>query len=178
MNSNDLSTVFQYFNKLAKELKFVYSLDKKTLDEAINKKNITGPIYLCITFEGLLKLKMFYPNILKLNKKEVDKNPLPYITINDLKIYLNVLVESEKHFINQKKMDKIWERVSTNKKYDIFSIIDNLYSSTPDVWIYIYYDEETKKVLSSQITRLNPLYYKVVDVDNLRLPYFEYFIKK
>ncbi|TDV24229.1 hypothetical protein BCF59_0181 [Mycoplasmopsis mustelae] len=160
------------FNKLAYDLKFVYSLYDKTLDEALMGKFASQPINVIITYNTLLKLKELNKIYLQIKNQQDPLICLPFINIEGIDIYLNVLIPS-KSKNNNVKIIQYLKKANQGKKDYLTKLFDLLFSSEPDIWSFVYFDYKEMQLKLKYLSNININYYKVVTLSGVQFPYIE-----
>ncbi|BBU47491.1 hypothetical protein [Mycoplasmopsis felis] len=168
INNNE---IIKKFNELAYKLNFVYSLFQHSLNQFINDGIIEPPINVIVNHNTLIKLKNYKTNFLKIQKKYASDICLPFIEIENQKIYLNLLIPSSYINLNNNKTTTKLKYINKGKLHFLYELIDNLYSENPEVWAFIYFDIANALLKIKPITNINPNYYKTIKNNNLELPY-------
>ncbi|WLP85563.1 hypothetical protein [Mycoplasma seminis] len=174
MKNSEIQQAFNSLNTLAKEEKFVYSLSGNSLKQALNYDEITNPISITISFSAFLKLKFFHEDILILAPDNKYDNFFPALQFGDINFILNILIESNKELINTNFLRRCLKQINNQKFIDIIIMMDQIFTEEPSIWSYLFRDKNNKVQLIP-LTRINPYYYKVLEIDGLKIPYLEYF---
>ncbi|SJZ64239.1 hypothetical protein [Mycoplasmopsis verecunda] len=177
MEYREILDSFAQLNALAKEEQFVYSLTSNSLQQALKGEKLNLPIDIAITFSSLLKLKFFHPEKLTLPSENSLENFFPILQIGTVSYRLFILTESTPEILSSKSISKIFDKLKLSKDIDIFLVLDQIFSEEPSIWSYLYKDTNDEIKLD-KITRMNPNYYNVLKLDDVSVPYLEYFKNK
>lgn len=167
-NRNFLDTL-SAFDLLAKKHKFVYSLFSKTINALSLNQTTSQPYEVVIDLETLTNLIFLEKNVLIGSRSYAAENTLPYIILNNEKIYLNLLIRTTKLkyslVINSNFNKKI--------EFNLFKLIDKLNSPDPDLLVLLYFDSNEGILKIKKVVNLNPSYYSVIEIENKKFPYLE-----
>ncbi|MHA0272425.1 hypothetical protein ACXYFN_00060 [Mycoplasma sp. 48589B] len=174
MEYREIVEGFKNLNALAKEEKFVYSLTSTSLKQALNGEMITNPISIAISFSTLLKLKFFFPEKLNLPPDNGFDDFFPSLQLGNIVFNLYILTESSREIVTSRFITKTIEKINKGRWCDILLLLDQIFSEEPSIWSYLYRDEDEIIKLEA-ITRMNPYYYNVLKIENVDVPYLDYF---
>ncbi|MFV8401359.1 hypothetical protein [Mycoplasma sp. 2634B] len=174
MEYREILEAFEALNAFAKEERFVYSLTSSSLQQALKGEKLTNPITIAVSFATLLKFKFFYPEKLNLPPENNFDDFFPSLQIGNVAFNLFILTESNRELITSRLITKVLNRVNKGRWCDVLLILDEIFSEEPSIWSYLYRDEQGMIKLEA-ITRMNPYYYNVVEIENIKVPYLDYF---
>ncbi|QIW62068.1 hypothetical protein [Mycoplasmopsis gallinacea] len=175
MKENNGIKALLKFDQIARSLHFTYSLLGHTKSDLKSKNINLNKLDVAIVFNDFIKLKMHYKGQILLDQESSVTSPFYYFYYLNVRIYLNLLIPSNELIFESKKIESL--KNSFNKKFNkmnISNLYDAIYSDEPDVWIFIYLDNETSKLEMAKFSNINPSYYSIFEYSpGINFPYFK-----
>ncbi|VEU74748.1 Uncharacterised protein [Mycoplasmopsis citelli] len=178
-NKEQFIDILEKFNQIAKEMGFVYSIDKNTYNHILSGIWNLNEISFILYLDDFIKIVASNKYLIKYQSPRVLNNPLPHLIINQREIPLSLVVHSNTKILNSSLIKKYLKKLSKqNNPYFFDQILAKMQTEDINVLCHIKFQNYESLVIK-EINNVNLKYYDVLKInDKLSIPIHNFFKKE